>query len=172
MPKSRVVIAAIALLAGLFGASEMNQTAAEQASANPLLGTWKMLAWTRELTASGQKSDALGPNPNGWITYGRDGRMMVVVVRSDRKPPAVLVPTDPERIALYSSMLAYGGTYTVDSEKVTHNIDISWNQSWTGTSQVRFYKVEGNRLTLRGAPAKDAVDGLESVYTVVWEKVQ
>jgi hypothetical protein len=171
MPKFAVAVLMVASVA-IFGIGQTSKTGAEQAAAHPLVGTWKMLSWTRELTASGQKSDALGPNPNGWINYSRDGRMMVVVVRSDRKTPAALVPTDPERIALYSSMLAYAGTYTVDDEKVTHNIDISWNQTWTGTNQVRFYKIEGNRLTLKGAPAKDAVDGLESVYTVVWEKVQ
>jgi hypothetical protein len=171
MPRLRTMLVIVASIF-MFGVSENSQTAAEQAAANPLIGTWKMVSWTRELTATGQKSDALGPNPIGWINYGRDGRMMVVVVRSDRKAPAALVPTDPERVALYSSMLAYAGTYTVDAEKVTHNIDTSWNQAWTGTKQIRFYTVTGNRLTLRGAPAKDAVDGLESVYTVTWEKVE
>jgi hypothetical protein len=171
MPKFAIVVLMVASVA-VFGIGQTIKTGAEQAATHPLVGTWKMLSWTRELTASGQKSDALGPNPKGWISYSRDGRMMVVVVRSDRKAPAALVPTDPERIALYSSMLAYAGSYTVDSEKVTHNIDTSWNHSWTGTNQVRFYKIEENKLTLKGAPAKDAVDGLESVYTVVWEKVQ
>ena len=169
---SRPIMMLILASMAIFAAGPATKTAAEQTMANPLIGTWKMTSWTRELTATGQKSDALGPSPIGWISYSRDGRMMVVVVRSDRKAPAALVPTDSERISLYSSMLAYSGTYTVDDEKVTHNIDTSWNQAWTGTKQVRFYKVDGKTLTLRGAPAKDAVDGMESVYTVIWEKVE
>src|SRR6185436_7495944 len=149
MPSRSIVVLILASMA-IFAAQPATKTAAEQTMANPLIGTWKMTSWTRELTATGQKSDALGPNPIGWLNYGRDGRMMVVVVRSDRKAPAALVPTDPERVALYSSMLAYAGTYMVDAERVTHNIDTSWNQAWTGTKQVRFYTVAGNRLTLRG----------------------
>ncbi len=30
-------------------------------------GTWRMLAWTRRLVASGEESDALGSNPFGYI---------------------------------------------------------------------------------------------------------
>jgi hypothetical protein len=30
-----------------------------------LLGTWKMVAWTRRVIATGETSDAMGPNPVG-----------------------------------------------------------------------------------------------------------
>ena len=64
------------------------------------------------------------------------------MLRGDRRKPAALVPTDEEKIALYDSMFAYAGTYSVDHEKVVHHIDMSWNQSWAGTDQVRFLQVE------------------------------
>jgi hypothetical protein len=165
------LVTTTAVLCAMISPATQNASA-QQAAGNPLLGTWKMTGWTRELTETKEKSDAFGPNPQGWITYSPSGRMTVLVVKSDRKAPAALVPTDPERIALYGSMLAYSGTYTVDKEKVVHQIDTSWNQAWTGTGQTRFYTVNGKVLTLRGAPAKDVVDGKESVYTVVWERVE
>jgi len=50
------------------------------------------------------------------------------------------------------------GTYTLDGEKVTHHVDISWNEDRTGSNEVRFYKVEGNILTITTAPNKSPVD--------------
>jgi hypothetical protein len=171
MRKLVLLIVTLAMTSALV-VRETAEAPAQQAIDNPLVGTWQMTSWTRELTATGEKSDAFGPNPRGWINYSPSGRMMVLVVKSDRKAPAEIVPTDQERIALYGSMLAYSGTYTFDKEKVIHQIDTSWNQAWTGTGQTRFYKINGKTLTLRGAPAKDAIDGKESVYMVVWEKVE
>ena len=170
--KRLMFLIATLTLTGALVVQQPGKAPAQRSADNPLVGTWKMTSWTRELTATGEKSDAFGPNPFGWISYSPNGRMMVLVVKSGRKAPAEIVPTDQERIALYGSMLAYSGAYTADREKVVHQIDASWNQAWTGTGQTQFYKVEGKTLTLRGAPAKDAIDGKESVYTVVWEKVE
>ena len=68
-------------------------------------------------------------------------------------------------------MFAYAGTYTADGEKVVHHVDVSWNQSWTGTDLVRFYKLDGNTLTITTARAQNAIDGEEGEFVLVWEKV-
>ena len=120
--------------------------------ASRLHGTWKMLSWTTEDLVTGQIADALGANPLGYITYAPDGRVMVLVLRGDRKKSAALVPTNEEKIALYDSMFAYSGTYTVDHEKVVHHIDMSWNHAWTGTSQIRFHNAAMNLPTSRRRP--------------------
>ena len=54
------------------------------ADAEALLGTWKMVSWTRKNVASGEITDAMGPDPIGYIAYHADGRMMAVVIRRDR----------------------------------------------------------------------------------------
>jgi hypothetical protein len=59
----------------------------------------------------------------------------------------------------------------VDAEKVIHHVDISWNQAWTGTDQVRFYKLEGNTLTITSAPNKLPTDSREGRSILVWEKL-
>jgi hypothetical protein len=69
-------------------------------------------------------------------------------------------------------MIAYAGTYTIDGGKVIHHVDISWNGARTGTDQVRFYKLEGDTLTIRTAPIKSPIDGREGVGILVWEKVK
>ena len=137
-----------------------------------LLGTWKMVSWQREVLATGERTDALGPEPVGYFSYGADGRCSILVVRRDRPIPTTLPPTEEERVHLYDSMLAYAGTYTVDEEKVVHHVDASWNQTWTGTDQVRFYQLEGDKLTFRSAPAKDAYTGEPGFYLVQFERVR
>jgi Lipocalin-like domain len=130
-----------------------------------LLGAWRMTSWTYEIVGTGEKRDALGPDPRGWIVYTPE-RVMVLVLKSDRKKPAGLVPTPEEKLALYDTMFAYSGTYTVKSDRVIHHLDMSWNEVWSGTEQVRFCKIEGNILTYTTAPAKSPLDGNEVVHTV------
>src|SRR5262249_9954767 len=61
-----------------------------------LLGTWKMTSWKREIVATGETIDALGPDPIGYLNYGPDGRFYALVVSRDRLTPATLPPSDAE----------------------------------------------------------------------------
>ena len=80
---------------------------------------------------------------------------MYVILTSDNRPkPSAANPSDEEWVKLHQTMSAYAGTYTLENGKVIHRLDISWNQAWTGTDQVRFYKLEGNILTITTAPFK------------------
>jgi hypothetical protein len=71
-------------------------------------------------------------------------------------------------------MLAYAGTYTIDKEAktVTHHIEISWDQSRTGTDHVRTYKLEGNHITLTTEPSNDPATGKKTVRTLIWERLK
>src|SRR4051812_45956916 len=98
-----------------------------------LIGTWTLVSAVREEIPSGAKSDTFGANPHGFITYGPDGRMMAIITRRDRAAPATGRPTSAEAETLFRSMLSYAGSYTFDSGAVTHDVDISWNESFTGS---------------------------------------
>jgi hypothetical protein len=133
--------------------------------AERILGNWRMVSWQIEDLASGETRDALGPNPHGYITFTPDVRVMVLVLKADRAKPATLVPTPAEKLAL-----AYAGTFTSNAEKVVHHIDMSWNQSWSGTDQIRFLRLKGDSLTYVGAPAKNPMNGRDCVHTVVFQR--
>ena len=95
--------------------------------------------------------------------------MSAIVTSDNRVKPRDANPTDEERVKLHQTMSAYAGTYTLDGEKVTHHVDVSWNEAWTGTDVVRSYKLEGNTLTITTALYKSTADGRT---VAVWEKVK
>jgi len=136
-----------------------------------LIGTWKLITAAREEISSGTKTEFLGPSPVGYINYGADGRMLVLTVASGRRKPAGPKATSAEVEALFRSMTSYGGTYTIDGNEITHHVDVSWNQSWTGTDQKRVARFEGNRVYLSTPPSVDPITGTMSVLTMTWEKL-
>lgn len=137
-----------------------------------LLGTWTLVAAEREAIPSGEKTAFLGENPSGFLHYLADGRMMAIITRDGRKAPAGKVANAPEAEALIRSMVAYGGRYECDGDTVTHHCDISWNQSFTGTRQVRTVTFEGDRLILSPPPSPDPTDGTMSVRRLTWRRLQ
>ena len=146
-------------------------TAAPSKSA--LYGTWQLVSYTRQVVATGERTDLFGKNPRGFISYGRDGRMSVIIVKDDRPAPADLATmTDQQRADLFRTVIAYAGTYTVGKSVVTHHVQISWNQAWTGTDQARNIKFEGSRLVLSTNAQPNSVDGKVSVSVLVWEKLK
>ena len=62
--------------------------------------------------------------------------MYTIAVEEGRKAPASLVATEAESIELYGGLFSYAGTYSIQGNKISHYIDASWNQAWTGTTQV------------------------------------
>jgi Lipocalin-like domain len=139
--------------------------------ASRLLGTWKLHSYEREEIATGRRHDQFGPRPDGYLGYSPDGRMYAIFIRHDRVAPRDVVPTDEEGVQLIGSMVAYAGTYTLGQNQVVHHIDISWNQGWTGTDQVRFFELEGETLTITTAPYRSYLDGKEGRSILVWDKV-
>ncbi len=137
------------------------------------------LAWpgghdnTRKILDTGEVLDTWGKSPRGFITYGRDGRVLALIVGDKRpKPESVEKMTDQQRADLFRSMTAYGGTYKFDGKTIEHHIDISWNEVWTGTTVIREIKKEGDKLVYTSAAAPFAGDGKMSVVSLVWEKVK
>jgi hypothetical protein len=135
-----------------------------------ILGTWRMVSWTRRLVPSGEESDAFGADPFGYINYSADGRMMVFVLRSGRARPSSNSPSSAEKLALFDSMFAYVGEYEVQSDRVIHTLDGSWNELWTGTKQTRLLTFEGDHLVYDTPETVDLIDGKQCTYRVVFAR--
>jgi hypothetical protein len=113
-----------------------------------LFGTWKQLSGSYVDLETGQERPGLSTAPNGFIHFARNGRMFNITVDSARKKPAGPRPTAAEAEALYRSLIAYTGTFLVEGDRVFFDLDVSWNESWTGTRQVRSFELAGDRLMI------------------------
>jgi Lipocalin-like domain len=72
------------------------------AADDELVGTYKLISSTRKILDTGEVKDTYGKEPKGFIMYGRDGRMMGLIVYSERpKPESVDKITDQQRADLF-----------------------------------------------------------------------
>ena len=107
-----------------------------------LVGTWKLMSFDMELQASGEHIQPMGKVPTGYLSFMSDGRMAVVITGEGRKPAT----SEADRAALFSTLVAYTGTYRVEGDRWITSVDASWNPAWVGTEQQRTYKITGTQL--------------------------
>ena len=68
------------------------------AAENPLLGTWKLKSFVREVSATGERYNYMGEHPNGYLRYSPDGRMYAIITGDNRINQTMsLLPTRSER---------------------------------------------------------------------------
>jgi hypothetical protein len=135
-------------------------------TAGQLAGSWKLNSWTIQIIG-GDATEPFGPNPKGRAVFAADGYVTFVIVAANRKPAT----SNEESAALLKSLLAYSGKFMIEGDKFTTNVDLSWNEILTGTAQVRFFKLEGDKLSIRTAEQTSAVyPGKKVVGTLTWER--
>jgi hypothetical protein len=164
MTNSKFALIAIAL----FSVAAPNLSAAQN---DKLVGTYRLVSTSMKIVETGQVETF--PNERGFITFGNDGRMSVIIVRGDRpKPESVAKLTDPQRLELFRTLTAYSGTYKFDGKTLENQVDIAWNEVWAGTKQVRTVTIDGDRVSLTTPAQPRPQDGKTSVNTLVWERVK
>jgi hypothetical protein len=136
-----------------------------------LFGTWKQLSGTYVDLETGQERPGLSKAPSGYIHFARDGRMFNLTVDPSRQRPAGPRPTAAEAEALYRSLIAYTGTFGVEDNRVFFDLDVSWNESWTGTRQVRTFELAGDRLMI-SAEIVNPMTGKPARHRLVFERVR
>ena len=132
-----------------------------------LIGAWKLVSCFMEDVVTKERKPVWGDRPNGYIVLTSDGRWIVVQTAQGRKAPQ----TNEERSAAFQSMLAYSGKYRTDGNKIVIKVDIAWDESWNGTEQVRYYKIEGDELHIEAAPQPYAnFDGKVMRGILIWAR--
>ena len=140
-------------------------------TANSIAGVWKLKKYSRRFLDTGEvRSDML---PLAYILYTPGGFMMSITVEENRQPPAGEVLTDEERVRLFKSIIsAYSGSYTIEGDTVIHNVELSWNEAWTGTKQERRFKVNGDELVIETTPRTAGTDTRQFINTLTWERTE
>jgi hypothetical protein len=132
-----------------------------------LMGLWRLVAYEMELQATGAKETPMGASPAGYILFGADHRMMVVLTGEGRKPAAA----DPDRAELFKSLVAYTGTYRVEGDKWITKVEVAHNPAWVGTEQARTFALEGERLKEMTAVMNRPDKGMVR-FVLTWERVK
>jgi Lipocalin-like domain len=135
-------------------------------TAGQLAGSWKLNSWTIQIIG-GDATEPFGPNPKGRAVFAADGYVTFVIVAANRKPAT----SNEESAALLKSLLAYSGKFMIEGDKFTTKVDLSGNELLTGQDQVRFFKLDGDKLSIRTAEQVSAVfPGKRVVGALNWER--
>jgi hypothetical protein len=159
------------LPAGVAFALTLAHPAPAQDGASQIVGIWKLQKFDR-CVVGGSCSAVYGEKPPGYIVYSKSGVFLSQGYAVTRIAPKTPDPTDAERSALHKSMYAWGGTYTLDGNKVTVAVEFAWNESWKAVRPGHTVKVEGRTLSIESAPFKSPVDGAMVVNKLTLERVE
>ena len=146
------------------------QTKSLHASSNPqLVGAWTLKSCFMEDVETKERKAAWGERPNGTLILTAGGQWIVVQTSEGRKAPR----SDDDRCAAFRSMLAYAGKYRVEGQKILIDVEVAWDESWTGTEQVRFFRIEGDSLHIEAAPQRYASFGNQVLRGIlIWERAE
>ncbi len=137
-----------------------------------LTGTWRLVR-VETIRPNGEVIPSfLGKNPRGIIMYLPNGFMSVQITGD---PPARTKgpfeeASDAEKKAVAEGYYAYYGRYEVDEKKgaVTHHVEASLRPHEVGIDYVRYYKLQGDSVTLETAPRMES--GEMRVNRLVWRR--
>jgi Lipocalin-like domain len=141
-------------------------------ASNPLIGTWRLVAWENRSVVDGQVSYPLGKEAVGYIMYNEDGYMFVAIMGPNRAKFAaddLLSATKEEEAQAEETYVSYCGRYMFHGEKVVHHVELSLFPNWVGVDQERLVEVRGNRLTLSTRPI--LLKGIQQTAHLIWERV-
>lgn len=135
-----------------------------------IVGVWRLVSFREE--RDGDMVDVFGPEPRGFITYSADGHMSALLAdpRRPRLKGAWSTITEAAKATNYDALVAYGGRYTLDGDRVRHHVEICWIPNWEGRDLVRFLTFESaDRLVLRapGNPERG-----QAAQEVVWSRAE
>jgi Lipocalin-like domain len=133
-----------------------------------LVGSWKLLRIGVEMADTGQRIDLYGPNPVGRAILTDSGYVMFIITAGGRSVPR----TESDRAGLFESMMAYTGTYRIEGDdKLITSVDGSWHPSWLVSEQVRFFKLNGDVLSIRsGLQTHPNFPGKELYGVLEWQR--
>jgi hypothetical protein len=131
-----------------------------------LTGNWRLVSFYTEDVQTKERVNAYGEHPKGHVAITSD-RVFAFVTADGRKAPQ----TPEEQAAAFRSMISYTGKYRLEGDKLITTVDLAWNESWVGTEQMRFWRLDGDKLSITTAPIPNPnKSGGMMVGTLVWER--
>jgi hypothetical protein len=133
-----------------------------------LIGAWRLVSFQVKVVGDETPAkEVFGPHPFGRIVFSPERYVIVLISRSDRRPPS----NESESAALLSSMVAYSGKFRIEGNTFITRVDGAWNEVFKGTEQVRYFDLAGDMLTIRTPEQESAIlIGNRTAAALVWER--
>jgi lipocalin-like protein len=106
-----------------------------------LPGVWKLESLVVESAETKERNDVFGKNPNGYLVITPE-RFTAILTGQDRSQRG---PMKNDRSCCNRCLHTQAPT-PLRGTRLTTKVDVSWNESWTGTDQVRIFRLEGDTL--------------------------
>lgn len=115
-----------------------------------IVGTWKLIsAEDRKSPSDPWVPYTFGNPPSGYFIYDATGHASIQIMTT---PPQKIAtpdsPTPDEALAIFNNYIAYYGTYTIDQQNITVQVEGAWDPSQVGTAQARPYQLDGDTLII------------------------
>jgi hypothetical protein len=141
---------------------------------NDLVGTWTLVSITLE--KDGKKTDMYGANPQGLLMYDANGRVSVIITRSDLPKFASNnreAGTPEENKAIVQGSLAYFGTYSVNQTDkiISTHIESSTFPNWNGVDRKTSFNISGDELSTTVVSGPSTSIGTGKAY-LVWKRAK
>jgi hypothetical protein len=138
---------------------------------SPFDGTWQLVSTIQTMADGSTRSDPdIGDHGVGQLMLdASDGRMCVTVANGDRAKWAdAMKPTDAESREAMAKMVAYCGTWAVDTAKLelVYKLEIDRSPNQQGTERRRQYVWKGDHLLLNPTPLPDGV----TKWEIEWKR--
>jgi hypothetical protein len=134
-----------------------------------IVGSWKQTAFYQKVVATGERRDIYGDKVLGRVIYTKEGTFCMMATAADRKQAAPAV-AEVEKPALFTSMYAHCGKFTVDGSKLSTIPDTAWAPGWLSSSHDGKWEVKGKTLTQESTPFKSMLDGVEVIAIMQYER--
>jgi hypothetical protein len=136
-----------------------------------IIGTWKLVSWTYK-NEKGEEVHYFGKNSTGILMYDRHGYMNAQLMKENRAPFAsdsINGGSPDETYGAFHSYLAYFGKYYEENPgEMTHIVEGSLFPNWVGNKEIRYGRIEGNKLILSTPPIP--AGEAEIVFHITWER--
>ncbi len=113
-------------------------------------GVWKLIS--AEDVVNGQWVPyTFGDPPSGYFIYDASGYASIQIMTT---PPVTVTeppsesPSPAEAEQIFNGYIAYYGTWTVDAENITVQVEGAWDPRQVGTAQARPYQLDGDTLII------------------------
>ena len=175
------VVLVVALLATVFAGPSAGcvsgvpqRQAVRSDTATAPVGTWRLVSFESR-TTGGEMRYQLGRAARGQLLYDAAGHMSAQLMDPERPQFAsgdMARGSDAEVRAAMVGYIAYYGTYTLDLSRgvVTHHVQGALFPNWVGGDQVRYFRLDGDRLTITTPPIR--IGGEDSTTVLVWERAR